>query len=51
MTHVRWTIVNGVVRYNKAKEGIFAHIRPEGGPVEPVDYWPRRLEAPWLPRD
>jgi hypothetical protein len=46
MTQVRYTIVNGRVAYNKAKETLYAHIRPTGKPeVTPFDdQWPRRLE-------
>jgi hypothetical protein len=46
MTQVRYTIVNGRVAYDKAKETLFAHIRPQGKPEVPQfdDYWPRRLQ-------
>ena len=45
MTQARWTVVNGRVVYDKAKESLLSHIRP-GGDVDappPQDYWPRRL--------
>jgi imidazolonepropionase-like amidohydrolase len=48
MTQVHYTIVNGRVVYDKSKETLFAHIRPEGE-IEPAqfdDQWPRRLEWP-----
>jgi len=48
MTQVHYTIVNGRVAYEKAKETLYAHIRPEGKrkAVEFDDQWPRRLEWP-----
>jgi hypothetical protein len=48
MTHVFYTIVNGRLVYDKSKDTLFAHIRPEGKPEVPVfdDYWPRKLEWP-----
>ncbi len=45
MTHVRWTIVNGRIAYDKEKDTLFDHIR-RGGDLEgppPVDHWPRTL--------
>lgn len=45
MTHVRWTIVNGRIAYDKEKDTLFDHIR-RGGDVDsppPVDHWPRTL--------
>ncbi len=47
MTQVRYTIVNGRVAYDKAKDTLFAHIRPEGRRDQVPrfdDIWPRRLE-------
>ena len=46
MTQVHYTIVNGRVAYDKSKESLFAHIRPDGKPVatEFDDQWPRPLE-------
>ncbi len=46
MTQVRYTIANGRVTYDKAKDTFFAHIRPDGKPevIEFEDQWPRRLE-------
>jgi len=46
MTQVHYTVVNGRVAYDKSKETLFAHIRPEGKPEVPVfdDQWPRRLQ-------
>jgi len=48
MTQVHYTIVNGRVVYNKAKDTLYAHIRPEGRPeaAQFDDQWPRRLEWP-----
>lgn len=48
MTQVNYTIVNGRLTYDKAKDTFFAHIRPEGReePVKFDDLWPRRLEWP-----
>lgn len=48
MTQVHATVVNGRVVYEKAKDTLFAHIRPEGRRVVPEfdDQWPRRLEWP-----
>jgi imidazolonepropionase-like amidohydrolase len=47
MTQVRYTVVNGRVAYDKAKDTLFAHIRPEGRRDEVPEFddiWPRRLE-------
>lgn len=51
MTHVRYAIVNGRLVYDKLKEPLFSHIRPEGGEEspQPPKYWPRRLGEPWPP--
>ncbi len=48
MTHVHYTIVNGRIAYDKSKDVLYAHIRPDGKvePVEFDDLWPRRLEWP-----
>ena len=48
MTQVRYTIVNGLIAYDKAKDTLFAHIRPKGKPEIPQfdDQWPKRLEWP-----
>lgn len=48
MTLVHYSIVNGRVAYEKAKDTLFAHIRPDGKPAVPDfdDIWPRRLEWP-----
>jgi imidazolonepropionase-like amidohydrolase len=45
MTHVRWTVVNGRLVYDKQKDSLFSHIRPNGDrdAPPPDDYWPRRL--------
>lgn len=47
MTHIRWTIVNGRVAYDKMKDTLLDHIRPDGDRNAPAphDYWPRRLGA------
>jgi imidazolonepropionase-like amidohydrolase len=49
MTHARWTIVNGKVMYDKQKESLFDHIRPDGDmdAPPPDDHWPRRLGEPF----
>jgi imidazolonepropionase-like amidohydrolase len=41
----RWTVVNAQVMYDKKKESLLSHIRPEGGEETPApkDFWPRRL--------
>ena len=46
MTLVRWTVVNGRVAYDKKKEGLLDHIRPDGdrNAPPPSDYWPRALK-------
>lgn len=45
MTMVRYTVVNGRVVYDKDKEPLYSHIRPEGKleAPPPDDHWPRRL--------
>ena len=45
MSMVRWTVVNGRVVYDKQKDSLFDHIRPDGDldAPPPDDYWPRRL--------
>jgi imidazolonepropionase-like amidohydrolase len=47
LTMVQYTIVNGRVVYDKAKETLFDHIRPDGDldAPPPDDYWPRQLGA------
>lgn len=47
MTHIRWTVVNGRVAYDKMKDTLLDHIRPGGdlNAPAPYDYWPRRLGA------
>ena len=47
-TLVRWTVVNGHVMYDKEKETLYSHIRPDGDQdaPAPTDYWPRRLGDP-----
>lgn len=46
-TQVRWTIVNGRIVYDKAKDTLFSHIRPAAEPEDDPtdDYWPRRLDG------
>ncbi|MFQ5461850.1 MAG: amidohydrolase family protein [Phycisphaerae bacterium] len=53
MTHVRWTVVNGRVVYDKQKDSLYRHIRPDGDEDAPPpdDYWPRQLGADTTPRD
>ncbi len=48
MTQVHVTIVNGRVVYDKSKDTLFAHIRPDGRREVPQfdDQWPRRLQWP-----
>ncbi len=47
MTQVHYAVVNGRIAYNKQKETLFAHIRPDGAPETTFDdVWPRRLEWP-----
>ncbi len=45
MTHSRWTVVNGRIAYDKQKESLYDHIRPDGNrdAPPPDDYWPRCL--------
>ncbi len=45
MTHVRWAVVNGRIAYDKDKDSLYKHIRPDEDRDKPapVDYWPRRL--------
>ena len=45
MTMVRWTVVNGRVVYDKQKDSLLDHIRPDGDRDAPApsEYWPRRL--------
>ena len=47
LTQVHHTIVNGRIVYDKTKDTLFSHIRPEGEleAPPPDDYWPRRLGA------
>lgn len=47
-TTVQWTIVNGRVAYDKAKESLYAHVRPRTPTTQPMKYkfWPR----PWTPQ-
>lgn len=49
MTLTRWTIVNGQVAYDKDKDSLLNHIRPDGNvnAPPPNDYWPRRLGTDW----
>lgn len=48
-TMAQKTIVNGHIAYDKAQEGLYSHIRPqgEGTTTAPDDYWPRRLGQAW----
>ena len=49
LTHVRWTVVNGRIAYDKTKESLFDHIRPGGNAdaPPPSDHWPRSLGEDW----
>lgn len=44
-TLARWTVVNGAVMYDKNKDTLLSHIRPNGSKdtPPPPDAWPRRL--------
>jgi imidazolonepropionase-like amidohydrolase len=48
MTLVRWTVVNGRIAYDKQKDSLLEHIRPDGDldAPAPSDYWPRSLGDP-----
>ncbi len=48
MTQVHYTIVNGRVAYEKKKDTLYAHIRPNRKPelAQFDDLWPRKLEWP-----
>ncbi len=45
MTHTRWAVVNGRIAYDKQKDTLYNHIRPNGDmdAPPPDDYWPRSL--------
>jgi len=47
MTLVQWSVVNGRIVYDKQKDTLFDHIRPDGdlNAPPPNDYWPRSLGA------
>ena len=49
MTLVRWTVVNGRIAYDKQKDSLFDHIRPDGNldAPPPPDHWPRSLGEEW----
>ena len=49
MTLVRWTIVGGRVAYDKQKDSLKSHIRPDGNldAPAPSEYWPRSLGEQW----
>ena len=49
LTHVRWTVVNGRVVYDKTVESLFDHIRPgdNADSPPPADHWPRSLGEDW----
>ncbi|MFN0057214.1 MAG: amidohydrolase family protein [Planctomycetota bacterium] len=49
MTHVRYAIVNGKIAYDKQKDSLYRHIRPDGqlDPPPPPDHWPRELGQAW----
>ena len=49
MTLVRWTVVNGRIAYDKKKDSLLSHIRPDGDRDAPApdEYWPRRLGEEW----
>ncbi len=48
MTMVRWTVVNGRIAYDKKKDSLLNHIRPDGNldAPPPAEYWPRSLGEP-----
>jgi imidazolonepropionase-like amidohydrolase len=43
-TLVQWTVVNGRIAYDKAKEPLFAHIRPAEPREKIIEFWPRPFE-------
>lgn len=49
MTLVRWTVVNGRIAYDKQKDSLKSHIRPDGDldAPAPSEYWPRSLGEEW----
>ncbi len=49
MTLVRWTVVGGRVAYDKQKDSLKSHIRPDGDldAPAPSEYWPRSLGEEW----
>ncbi len=49
MSLVRWTIVNGRIAYDKEKDSLYNHIRPNGDADSPPpdDHWPRSLGEDW----
>jgi len=51
MTMVRWTVVNGRIVYDKQKDSLLNHIRPDGklDAPPPADHWPRSLGEPFQP--
>ena len=48
MTMARWTVVNGRIAYDKKKDSLLNHIRPDGNLDAPApdEYWPRSLGEP-----
>lgn len=48
MTLVRWTVVDGRVVYDRMKDSLLDHVRPEDEDMPPPnDHWPRRLGEDW----
>jgi imidazolonepropionase-like amidohydrolase len=48
-THVRWTVVNGRIAYDRLKDTLFDHLPSdlEDDIQPPVDHWPRSLGEEW----
>ena len=47
MTHVRYTVVNGELVYDKFDNSLYSHIRTDNPEDEARDHWPRSLGEDW----
>ena len=47
MTHVRYTVVNGELVYDKFDNSLYSHIRTDKPEDEARDHWPRSLGEDW----
>lgn len=49
LTLMRWTVVNGRIAYDRQKDSLLDHVRPDGDEDAPPpnDHWPRRLGEDW----